>query len=316
MTISIIVPVYGVERYIERCAVSLFEQTYADLEFLFVDDHTPDRSVDVLRSVIGRYPHRRPQTRILRNDKNRGVGYVRARAVAEAKGDCVMFVDSDDCVPHDAAERLARCMELTGADLVDGAYQEISQEGLSGVVKAPETEDKRRLLTLMLCQDLVPSHLWARLIRRGLFTENNINTVEGVDFAEDYSVMPRLLFHARRAVTDAVVYYYNVENTSSYTHSTTEKHVVSLIRSNAIVCGYFLNGCPDKGYRLAAQVGLLNMLRSVRRNGYPLALADRHCGLHATHPLLRVIELMMRGRCPLCLAEAAFLVARRIVARL
>ena len=54
MKISVLVPVYGVEKYIARCAESLFGQTYADLEFVFVDDCTPDHSIDVLRSVMAR----------------------------------------------------------------------------------------------------------------------------------------------------------------------------------------------------------------------------------------------------------------------
>ena len=52
MKVSVLVPVYGVEKYIRRCVESLFNQTYADLEFVFVDDCSPDRSIDILRSVM------------------------------------------------------------------------------------------------------------------------------------------------------------------------------------------------------------------------------------------------------------------------
>ena len=50
--VSIIIPVYGVEKYIERCARSLFEQTLDDIEYLFIDDSTPDRSIDILKRII------------------------------------------------------------------------------------------------------------------------------------------------------------------------------------------------------------------------------------------------------------------------
>ena len=56
--ISILVPVYGVEKYIERCARSLFEQTYPNIEFIFVDDASPDKSVDILHRIIECYPKR------------------------------------------------------------------------------------------------------------------------------------------------------------------------------------------------------------------------------------------------------------------
>lgn len=56
MKVSVCVPIYGVEKYIEQCVVSLFEQTYKDIEYIFVNDCTPDKSIEVLKSVIERYP--------------------------------------------------------------------------------------------------------------------------------------------------------------------------------------------------------------------------------------------------------------------
>lgn len=57
--VSIIIPVYGVEKYIERCSRSLFEQTLDDLEYLFIDDCTPDKSIDVLKNILEEYPNRK-----------------------------------------------------------------------------------------------------------------------------------------------------------------------------------------------------------------------------------------------------------------
>ena len=64
--VSVIVPVYGVEIYIERCARSLFEQTLDDIEYLFIDDCTPDRSIEILKQVLEDYPQRKTQTIIHR----------------------------------------------------------------------------------------------------------------------------------------------------------------------------------------------------------------------------------------------------------
>lgn len=54
--VSILVPIYGVEKFIEKCAVSLFEQTYPNIEYVFVDDCTTDNSISVLRDIIAEYP--------------------------------------------------------------------------------------------------------------------------------------------------------------------------------------------------------------------------------------------------------------------
>ena len=61
--VSIIIPVYGVEKYIERCSRSLFEQTLDDLEYLFIDDCTPDKSIDVLKNILEEYPNRKKSGR-------------------------------------------------------------------------------------------------------------------------------------------------------------------------------------------------------------------------------------------------------------
>lgn len=314
MTVSILTPVYGVERYIERCAVSLFEQTYNDLEFVFVDDCSTDASISILRSVIERYPGRKAQTRIIRNDRNRGLGYSRAEAVRQATGEFIMHVDSDDRIPTDAVEQLVRRQRETEADMVDGAYRRESSDGLSAPITPPPADDKRRLLRLMLCQDLAPSNIWARLIRRSLYTDYGINNIEGIDYAEDYSVTPRLMLHASRAATDSVVYLYNVENTSSYSHSMTLKHVASMARANAVVYEYFTSTAATTPYRAAAEVGLLNMLRNVRRAGFALAEADRYCPYHTTGIACRTVELLLRSKAPFFIANAAFLLLRRITA--
>ena len=63
--VSVLVPVYGVEKYIERCARSLFEQTYQNLEFLFIDDASKDNSIQIVQNLIKDYPNRQSQLKII-----------------------------------------------------------------------------------------------------------------------------------------------------------------------------------------------------------------------------------------------------------
>lgn len=70
--VSIIVPIYRVEEYIERCAESLFAQTFDDIEYIFVDDCSPDKSVEILQRTLEKYPHRKRLTRIERLSPNSG----------------------------------------------------------------------------------------------------------------------------------------------------------------------------------------------------------------------------------------------------
>ena len=99
--VSVIVPIYKAERTIERCAESLLEQTLKELEFIFINDCTPDKSMILLRKTIEKYPKRKKQVRIIDLKKNQGIANVRRNGIEHAKGDYILFVDSDDWVEKD-----------------------------------------------------------------------------------------------------------------------------------------------------------------------------------------------------------------------
>ena len=198
MKVSILVPVYGVEKYIEKCAVSLFEQSYEDIEYIFVNDCTPDRSIEVLRGTIARYPQRQKQVVIIDHDVNRGLGAARHTATEAATGELVMHVDSDDYLMPHAVEHLCAKMEETGADIVDGGYVTVTADRESALIP-PFHGTKEKYLKLMLCQNIVFNRIWGRIYRRALFTEGGINSVEGINYGEDYVVVPRLILGAKRA---------------------------------------------------------------------------------------------------------------------
>lgn len=104
--VTICVPVYGVEKYIEKCAISLFEQTYPSIEYVFVNDNTPDKSIEILESVVERYPNRKPYVRIISHEKNRGLAAARNTAVDTVTTEFLMHVDSDDWVDKNLVNEL------------------------------------------------------------------------------------------------------------------------------------------------------------------------------------------------------------------
>ena len=114
--VSVILPVYGVAAYIEKCVQSLLNQTLKEMEFLFVDDHGPDNSIDLLKQTIKGNP-REKQFRILTPEHNLGAGMARNFAIPEAKGEYIAFVDSDDWVESDMFETLYNAAKAQDADL-------------------------------------------------------------------------------------------------------------------------------------------------------------------------------------------------------
>ena len=162
--VSILIPVYGVEKYIARCARSLFAQTYANIEYIFVDDCSPDNSIGLLYSIIEEFPMRREQMRVVRQDRNRGLGAARRRAMEECVGEYVMHVDSDDCVTENAVAKLVSAALATGADIVDGAYREFSSNDKGDAPGVyPSHLPKEQMLKHILLQNVVGNNIWSRL---------------------------------------------------------------------------------------------------------------------------------------------------------
>ena len=86
--VSVCIPVYGVEKYIERCARSLFEQTMQEgIEFIFVNDCTPDKNIEILERVLAEYPHRKEQTKIIHHENNKGLVSARNTGLTYAVGE-------------------------------------------------------------------------------------------------------------------------------------------------------------------------------------------------------------------------------------
>ena len=116
--VSVIVPMYGVENYIARCAESLFAQTYPNIEFIFVDDGGKDRTVEILRGILEKQePALQARARII-SKENGGLPHARKTGLDAATGEYVLHVDSDDWLETTAVEKLVRKAVETEADIV------------------------------------------------------------------------------------------------------------------------------------------------------------------------------------------------------
>lgn len=268
MTVTVLVPVYGVERYIRHCAESLFRQTYADVEYVFCDDCTPDRSMEVLREVAAEYPERK--VRIIGNEHNLGLGGTRRHLLSCVTTDCFMIVDSDDMLPPDAIEILVSRMKETDTDIVEGAYTEYNN-GTQGAMVLPSHDTGSRYLRKALVQNLVSLRVWGKLYKASVLNKVPDLFIEGIDFAEDVCATSRLIAVTSRSWTDRVVYHYRTDNVNSYTQNISEKNILSYFRaSGAILSFYHRSGHLP----LALEVGILNCYRECCKSGIDVQKAD------------------------------------------
>ena len=291
--VSVIVPVYGVERFIGQCARTLFEQTYVDIEYVFVDDCTPDGSVATLRIVLGDYPQRASQVKIITHEKNRGSGAARLTGMQHATGDLVMFVDSDDYVDRRCVEKLVRRQQETGADIVDGAFSTFSGDTILSTTHPFPPSSSDRYLRAMLIHNTVTYQLWARIIRRAVFEEWGIAFVEGIDHAEDYSVMSRLLLRAKRECLDEIVYFYRYNDYGTFADGISSRHISSFIGANSIVARYIREQASSNRYETALQIGTIHTCYCALCVGVPAAEVLRQCG----HPTLAVTKAALPLSC-------------------
>ena len=218
-TVSILVSVFGVERYIERCARSLFEQTYPDLEYIFVDDGTEDDSVAVLERVMKEYPGRATSTHIIRHGVNRGLAAARNTAFDHARGAFVCVVDGDDWLEPDAVERMVGRQVATGADVVWGKALMHTENG-EVELKEPAYRDVEewRQCYFRFTTGLVMVN-WRRIIRRSLLEKYHIRHEEGLHIGNDKQLMPLVAYFAESfSSVDAIVYHYERRNPDAHTY--------------------------------------------------------------------------------------------------
>lgn len=236
--VSILVPVYGVEQYIEKCAQSLFGQTYSDIEYVFVNDCTKDRSIEVLRSVMARYPERERRVRIIEHAKNLGLAGARNTAVTEARGVYVLHMDSDDYLEPDAVEKLMQIADSRNVDIVAAdMYWQFPRYATP--FKHLYFEDKQAYLKVLISKK-APANVVGKLIRRTLYTDNHIEAPVGMNYGEDYCVYPRLVYFSNdTAYLPSPIYHYVQYNSGSYIHGAIEKNTDVVVQAISLLETFF-----------------------------------------------------------------------------
>lgn len=128
--VSVIIPVYSVEPFMARCARSLFGQTLLDIEFIFVDDCSPDNSIGIIRQILkDEFPSRIHQVKVFRMPHNSGQAKVRMQGISMATGDYVIHCDSDDELDTDAYRQMYEKALVGELDIVSCDFVRIYPDG-------------------------------------------------------------------------------------------------------------------------------------------------------------------------------------------
>lgn len=223
VTISLIAPIYGVEKYIGKFAESVLGQSYPYIQFIFVNDGTKDSSMEILNSVIdGKYSHLKNRIVIV-NKENGGLPAARRTGMDYVTGDYFWHVDPDDWISDDAVGKIAAEITRTGADIV---YFDFVKEFADGSrVKRNRVYDghTKSQYILDIFNHKAAGCTWNKCFRTSLFCENIIFIPEYF-YGEDPYLTLQLIAHATEiSYLNEILYHYRKDNPTAITRQSTKR---------------------------------------------------------------------------------------------
>lgn len=208
MTVSIIIPVYRSQDYIEKCVRSVFNQTYKDLEIIIVDDCGKDNSIDIIKRVLMEFPNVVPKVRIIKNEFNKGSAVARDEGMKVATGDYILQIDSDDYVEYDMVEKLVTKAQEEDADMVicNMCYLFYKKRK---IVKLFPPNDNLDYMSKILIGEM-HAGVANKMMKRSVLVEHNIHPEPGINMGDDMTILFQCLMFMKKIVfIDDALYYYN-----------------------------------------------------------------------------------------------------------
>lgn len=216
IAVSVIIPIYNVERFIGRCVKSLFEQSMnRKVEFVFVDDATPDKSLLIVEDYLKKYPQWKGQVTLLHHDCNKGLPAARNTGIKIAKGEYVFHCDSDDFLSSNALEAMYEAAKKRDADIVWCDWF-LSFKNGERYMKQPYYDTPINALKGML-SGAMKYNVWNKLVKRSLYEQNGIYFPEGHGMGEDMTMMHLFAYAKKVYYLPEAFYHYVRFNTEGFT---------------------------------------------------------------------------------------------------
>lgn len=299
--VSVIVPIYNVAPYIERCARSLFEQTLDEVEYVFVDDCSPDRSVEILLKVLDDYPKRKHQVKLIRQPMNWGAAAARKLGIENATGEYVIQCDSDDWVDRDMYRTLYEKAKHDDSDMVVCDWYD--SDGTDNRHVRQSVRIERDGMISDLISRRLSASLWNRLVRRALFMDSEI-VFPNAHMMEDVAYAIQLAYYSRSVAYLPMPMYYYYNNPTSICHEPSEASCMKRCRQaidNINIVLAFLSGKKLLSkyatevivLKNSARVFLWPILMRHFRQNYR-AWANVYPEINWQYPLKRGIDINLR----------------------
>ena len=237
--VSVVVPIYNVEKYIKRCVDSIINQTYKNLDIILVDDESPDNCPGICED----YAKKDKRITVI-HKQNGGLSDARNFGIKAAKGEFITFVDSDDFLSEECIETLLKNIKRYSSDISIGGHQVIYENGKL-IKKYTEKEfdsDSKGILDKILYDDGIDLSAWAKLYKRSLF--KNIRYPVGRLYEDAATTYKLIDLSNKVSVISKPVYYYVIRK-DSITNVDFSPQKMDLIISTKEMTSYVQEKYPE-----------------------------------------------------------------------
>ena len=239
MKLSVIVPVYNVEKYLGKCLDSLVNQTMDNIEIIVVNDESPDKSQDIIDKYAKKYKNIHAVQK-----KNGGLSSARNYGLKYAKGEYVTFVDSDDYVKENMYEIMYKRAKDNNFDIVACDINYVYPNYEESVYTDPK-HDSFNIREVFI--NLYPT-VCTKIFKRELFTNNNLEFKKGVWY-EDVEMMYRLLPYVKSIGVVHIPFYQYLQRNESITSTVSPKIYDYINNFNGIIDFYKERNFYDEYYK-------------------------------------------------------------------
>lgn len=265
--LSVVACIYRVEPYIEQACRSLFSQTLDGIEFIFIDDASPDRSVEKLWNIIhNEYPQLANDIKLVRNETNQGVSVCRQIATDMASGDYIIHFDTDDWIEPETYCEMYMKAVATDADVV---ICDVIEEWGNGSTKETEhvADIEKGIFKYDIISEKIHSYLWNKLVKRSLITDNGIRFMNNIGFMEDYVFMSEISLEVNKVeFVPKLFYHYRKTNDNSLTKGFSSKQLTAMLKIVPYLEGKLKNFFSDEKLRSALYCMALRFKLSILLN--------------------------------------------------
>lgn len=231
--VSIIIPIYNASEYLTDCLNSLFNQSYSNIQYIFIDDSSTDNSLYILKQATKE--HVLKDITIIESKTNEGSACARIRGIEEASGDYITFCDSDDWIDNNAVERLIKKVSTTDADIIASPFY-LNFPNKQAILAFKDEEKIDDLNNIPL--DFLHFSLCNKLFKASLLKKTSVYPIQKVDCWEDLSIVARILSNKPIVeVIESPYYHYRRFKNHSLSQSGQER----MLKDHLIYADYLEN---------------------------------------------------------------------------